>query len=62
MDLPIHQLSMTVLMTPDTANFSGNVHVFDPARFPYAADTWYRPAGGETGTAAQLGHVLDTHG
>jgi acyl-CoA hydrolase len=26
MDLPEHQLSMTVLMTPDTANFSGNVH------------------------------------
>lgn len=26
MDQPIHQLSMTVLMTPDTANFSGNVH------------------------------------
>lgn len=26
MDLPLHQLSMTVLMTPDTANFSGNVH------------------------------------
>ncbi len=25
-DLPLHQLSMTVLMTPDTANFSGNVH------------------------------------
>jgi acyl-CoA hydrolase len=24
-DLP-HQLSMTVLMTPDTANFAGNVH------------------------------------
>ena len=23
---PIHQLSMTVLMTPDMANFSGNVH------------------------------------
>ena len=23
---PDHQLSMTVLMTPDTANFSGNVH------------------------------------
>ncbi len=23
---PLHQLSMTVLMTPDTANFSGNVH------------------------------------
>ncbi len=26
MDLPVHQLTMTVLMTPDTANFSGNVH------------------------------------
>jgi acyl-CoA hydrolase len=26
MNLPTHQLSMTVLMTPDTANFSGNVH------------------------------------
>lgn len=26
MDLPDHQLTMTVLMTPDTANFSGNVH------------------------------------
>ena len=26
MDLPSHQLSMTVLMTPDTANFAGNVH------------------------------------
>ena len=26
MNLQNHQLSMTVLMTPDTANFSGNVH------------------------------------
>ena len=26
MDLPSHQLNMTVLMTPDTANFSGSVH------------------------------------
>ncbi len=26
MNLPLHQLSMTVLMTPDMANFSGNVH------------------------------------
>ena len=23
---PAHQLTMTVLMTPDMANFSGNVH------------------------------------
>jgi acyl-CoA hydrolase len=26
MKLPVHQLTMTVLMTPDMANFSGNVH------------------------------------
>ena len=26
MTLPAHQLNMTVLMTPDTANFSGKVH------------------------------------
>lgn len=25
-DFPLHQISMTVLMTPDMANFSGNVH------------------------------------
>jgi len=38
-----------------------HVHVFDPSRFPYAADTWYRPGPSETGTAAQLGQVLDAH-
>ncbi len=26
MDLPKHELTMTVLMTPDMANFAGNVH------------------------------------
>ncbi len=26
LELPRHQLAMTVLMTPDMANFSGNVH------------------------------------
>jgi len=26
MNFPSHQLTMTVLMTPDTANFAGNVH------------------------------------
>ena len=26
MSLPAHQLTMTVLMTPDMANFAGNVH------------------------------------
>lgn len=50
---------MTSLRTP---MIDCHVHIFDPDRFPYATDTWYRPAGGETGTAAQLGHVLDAHG
>jgi predicted TIM-barrel fold metal-dependent hydrolase len=39
-----------------------HVHVLDPARFPYAADTHYRPAGQETGTAAQLLQVMDAYG
>jgi predicted TIM-barrel fold metal-dependent hydrolase len=39
-----------------------HMHIFDPLRFPYAADAWYQPAGGEIGTAVQLGHVLDAHG
>jgi predicted TIM-barrel fold metal-dependent hydrolase len=39
-----------------------HVHVFDPVRFPYAADTGYRPAGGETGTVLDLDRVLDAHG
>ena len=26
MNIPQHQMTMTVLMTPDTANFTGNVH------------------------------------
>ena len=38
-----------------------HVHVFDPARFPYAADAWYRPLPSEAGTAVQLAHLLDSH-
>src|SRR3982750_4776743 len=32
MALPAHQLTMTVLMTPDTANFAGNVHGGTPLK------------------------------
>jgi len=39
-----------------------HVHVLDPARFPYGDDTWYRPLPAETGTPAQLGHLLDAYG
>ena len=37
-------------------------HVFDPARFPYGAGTFYRPAGQEIATAAQLTQVFDAYG
>jgi len=36
--------------------------VLDPLRFPYGIDTFYRPAGQEIGTAAQLTQVLDASG
>ena len=39
-----------------------HVHVFDPARFPYRADTHYAPSGQEMGTAAQLEQVTDAYG
>lgn len=39
-----------------------HVHVFDPVRFPYRADTHYRPAGQELGTPAQLRQVMQTYG
>src|SRR5438045_2680705 len=38
-----------------------HLHVFDPARFPYSADTFYRPAGGEIATVSQLDALLDAH-
>jgi predicted TIM-barrel fold metal-dependent hydrolase len=37
-------------------------HIFDPARFPYRADTAYRPSMQEIGTAAQFAHVMDACG
>src|SRR5690242_14221272 len=37
-------------------------HVFDPARFPYAADVAYRPAGAEIATAAQHRNLFDAYG
>lgn len=37
-------------------------HVFDPVRFPYEADTIYRPSGAEIGTPEQLVQVFDAYG
>jgi predicted TIM-barrel fold metal-dependent hydrolase len=39
-----------------------HVHVLDPARFPYRADTHYAPTGQEIGTPAQLRQVMDAYG
>jgi predicted TIM-barrel fold metal-dependent hydrolase len=39
-----------------------HVHVLDPARHPYRADTHYAPAGQEIGTAAQLAQVMAAYG
>ena len=50
---------MTIFAEP---KIDCHCHVFDPARFPYLADTFYRPSGQEIGTAQQLAHVLDAHG
>ena len=49
-------------MSPHDKIIDCHVHVFDPARFPYAADAYYRPEGAEIGTTAQLGHLMDAHG
>ena len=37
-------------------------HILDPARFPYAADVAYRPAGQETGSADYLRALLAVYG
>ena len=36
-------------------------HVFDPARFPYGDDTFYRPGGQEIATAQQLAQMHDAY-
>ena len=37
-------------------------HVFDPVRFPYGHDTFYRPSGQEVATALQLAQMHDAYG
>ena len=46
----------------DEPKIDTHVHVLDPARFPYGANTHYRPAGQEVGTPPQLGAVMDAYG
>lgn len=46
----------------DEAKIDTHCHVFDPARFPYAPDVAYRPAGQELGPVAQYRQVMDAYG
>ena len=45
-----------------TPKIDTHCHILDPARFPYAADVAYRPAGQEIGTLAQYREVMDAYG
>ena len=47
---------MTILSAP---KIDCHLHAIDPARFPYAPDTPYRPSGQEVAPAAHLLRVLD---
>lgn len=44
---------------PTCRKIDCHIHAIDPIRFPYAADTPYRPVGQEIAPAAQLVRVLD---
>ena len=46
----------------DEPKIDCHVHVLDPARFPYGANTHYRPMGQEMGTPAQLAQVMEAYG
>src|SRR6266550_595820 len=46
----------------DESKIDCHMHVFDPAHFPYQANTHYAPAGQEIGTPAQLGQMMDAYG
>ena len=46
----------------DEPKIDCHTHILDPVGFPYTSDTHYRPAGQETGSAAQLLHVMDAYG
>jgi predicted TIM-barrel fold metal-dependent hydrolase len=46
----------------DEPKIDCHCHILDPGGFPYAANTPYRPAGQEIGTAAQMARVFATYG
>jgi len=46
----------------DAPKIDCHCHVLDPARFPYAPDVAYRPAGQEIGPVEQYLQVMDAYG
>lgn len=46
----------------DEPKIDCHLHVYDPARFPYQANTHYAPAGQEIGTPAGLDALMDAYG
>jgi predicted TIM-barrel fold metal-dependent hydrolase len=50
------------MIRPPRGAVDTHVHVFDPGRFPFAADAGYHPMSAEVGTAADLAMVLDAAG
>jgi predicted TIM-barrel fold metal-dependent hydrolase len=46
----------------DEPKFDTHCHVLDPARFPYAPEVAYRPAGQEIAPLAQYVQVMDAYG
>ena len=46
----------------DEPKIDCHVHVFDPERYPYQANTHCAPAGQEVGTPTQFGRLMDAYG
>src|SRR5262245_13849775 len=48
-------------MSVNNPKIDCHVHLFDPERFPYTPDVFYRPSGHEIATANHLRYLLDAH-
>jgi predicted TIM-barrel fold metal-dependent hydrolase len=49
------------MISPDHPIIDSHCHVLDPARFPYGADTKYRPSGQEIAPVDHLIRMMDLH-
>lgn len=46
----------------DEPKIDCHLHVFDPDRFPYQTDSFYKPVGQEKATPVQLDYLMDAYG